>query len=110
MGRGPTFLGNRFPRQVDHRISLVEGIQQPGIGPGAAAGGIELHPGQSPIRPFSLVAAGQPAADHRELMPGLEQEWQELTANKTSAAKQQQTHESGGVAAGRLSGFVGNWF
>ena len=32
------------------------------------------------------------------------QEWQELTANKTSAAEKQQTHESGGGAAGRLRG------
>ena len=110
VGRGPTFLGNRFPRQVDHRIGLVQGIQQPGIGPGAAAGGVKLHPVQSPIRPFSVVAAGQPAADHRELVPGLEQERQELTANKTSAAKQQQTHERRGGAAGRLRGFVGDWF
>ena len=110
MGRGPTLLGNRFPRQVDHRIGLVQGIQKPGVGPGAAAGGVELHPDQSPIRPFSVVAAGQPAANHRELVPGLEQERQELTANKTSAAKQQQTHGSEDGSAGRLRGFFGNWF
>jgi hypothetical protein len=43
-------------------------------------------------------------------MPSLEQERQKLTANKTSAAKQQQAHESEGGAAWRLRGFVGNWF
>ena len=110
MGRGPTLLGNRFPRQVDHCIGLIQGVQQAGVGPSAAAGRVELHPYQSPIRPFSVVAAGQAAADHRELMAGLKQERQELTANKTSAAEQQQTHESGGGAAGRLRGFVGDWF
>ena len=110
MGRGPTLLGNRFPRQVDHCIGLIQGVQQAGVGPSAAAGRVELHPDQSPIRPFSVVAAGQPAAHHCELVPSLKQERQELTANKTSAAKQQQTHERRGGAAGRLRGFVGDWF
>ena len=38
VGRSPTLLGNRFPRQVDHRIGLIQGIEQPGVGPVLPAG------------------------------------------------------------------------
>ena len=92
MGNCPAFFGDGLTGQIHDGIRSGEGLNQLRGLPRNRFRGIQLQPHESSIGAFCLVAPRQASAHQRELMIRLQQGWDQLTANKASAAKQQQTH------------------